>query len=191
MTFSTVALFFISSIGCGSQDFALKSNLLYDVTTTFNAGVEMRVAPRWTIDLSGNLNPWTFRDGARFKHWIVQPEARRWFCDAWAGSFLAMHLVGGQFNIGGMDTALRLPGTDFSSLRDRRYQGWMFGLGAGYGYAFVLDEHWNFELEGGIGWVYADYDTFRCVGCGKKIEENQGHHYFGPTKFAVSLVYLF
>mgnify|MGYP002524673449 CR=1 FL=1 len=183
--------FFSASLTCGSQTAAVKSNLLYDFTTTFNAGAEFRLAPKWTLDISGNLNPWTFSGNARVKHWLVQPEARYWFCDAWAGSFLAMHLVGGQFNAGGIDTSLKLPGTDFSSLRDRRYQGWLVGLGAGYGHAFVLDEHWNLELEGGIGWVYAGYDTFRCAGCGKKIEENRGHHYFGPTKFAVSLVYLF
>lgn len=183
--------FFSASLTCGSQTAAVKSNLLYDFTTTFNAGAEFRLAPKWTLDISGNLNPWTFSGNARVKHWLVQPEARYWFCDAWAGSFLAMHLVGGQFNAGGIDTSLKLPGTDFSSLRDRRYQGWLVGLGAGYGHAFVLDEHWNLELEGGIGWVYAGYDTFRCAGCGKKIEENQRHNYFGPTKFAVSLVYLF
>lgn len=35
------------------------------------------------------------------------------------------------------------------------------------------------------------YDKFRCVGCGKKLERDKSHHYVGPTKLAVNLVYVF
>ena len=40
------------------QDVAIKTNLLYDATRTVNAGIEVGLAPRWTIDLSGNYNAW-------------------------------------------------------------------------------------------------------------------------------------
>lgn len=179
------------SINCGSQNFAVKTNLLYDATATFNGGVEFRLAPKWTMDVSANLNPWTLKENRRIKHWLVQPEARWWFCDAWMGSFLAIHALGGQFNVGGWDIDMNVLGTDFRKIKDHRYQGWMAGAGLGYGYAWVLGKNWNFEIEGGIGWMYGNYDTFRCAGCGKKIDENTGRHYFGPTKFALSLVYLF
>ena len=39
---------------------AVKSNLLYDATTTMNLGIEFGLAPKWTLDISGNYNPWTF-----------------------------------------------------------------------------------------------------------------------------------
>ena len=40
-----------------AQKWGVKTNLLYDVTSTFNLGVEFGLAPRWTFALSGNYNP--------------------------------------------------------------------------------------------------------------------------------------
>ena len=65
------------------NDVALKTNLLYDATLTVNAGAEIAVAPRWSVDLSGNINAWTMSAGKRWKHWLVQPEARYWFAMPW------------------------------------------------------------------------------------------------------------
>ncbi len=187
-----LALTLLFSLGTAkAQEYAVKSNLLYDLTTTINAGVEVKLAPKWTVDLSGNLNAWTFKDNMKWKHLMLQPEARFWFCDAWAGHFIGIHAQGGQFNVGGIDSDLKIWGTDFSVLKDRRYQGWMAGLGLGYGYAWILNTHWNLEAEVGLGWTRCWYDTFRCAGCGKKIAENNIHDWFGPTKLSVSLVYLF
>ncbi len=173
------------------QKAAVKSNLLYDATATINLGVEAGLAPRWSIDLSGNYNGWTLSRGRRWKHWLVQPEARYWFCDRFAGHFIGAHLLGGQYNVGGIKTRLSMLGTDFSHLRDYRYQGWFAGAGVAYGYAWILGRHWNLEAELGFGYIYTKYDRFRCVGCGKKVAENRPHHYVGPTKAAINLVYLF
>lgn len=179
--------------GTGSlraQDFAVKSNLLYDLNTTVSAGAEYRIAPQWTVDLSGSLNAWTFSDDRKWKKWVLQPEARYWFCDAWAGHFVGVHAQGGQFNTGGVNSGIKMPGTDFSGLKDHRYQGWMAGLGLAYGYDWVLGRHWNLEAEIGLGWNHCWYDEFRCTGCGKKIATGE-HDWFGPTKLALSIVYLF
>ena len=73
--------------GLSAQDVALKTNLLYDATTTINLGAEAQIAPKWSLDLSGNFNGWTFSDGKRWKHWMVQPEARYWFCEPLGGHF--------------------------------------------------------------------------------------------------------
>lgn len=45
------------------------------------------------------------------KHWLVQPEARYWFCEAFNGHFLALHALAGQFNVADMDLGI------FPSLR--------------------------------------------------------------------------
>ena len=45
-----------------AQEVAVKTNLLYDATTTFNLGAEFCLAPKWTLDLSANYNPFTFSD---------------------------------------------------------------------------------------------------------------------------------
>jgi putative salt-induced outer membrane protein YdiY len=80
---------------------------------------------------------------------------------------------------------------DFSSLTDYRYEGWAVGAGIAYGYAFILNKHWNFELEIGAGYIYTENDKFECIECGKRLAEDVPFHYFGPTKAAINFVYLF
>ena len=174
-----------------AQTVAVKTNLLYDATATINAGIELGLAPKWTLDVSGNFNGWTMSHDRKWKHWLVQPEARYWFCDRFAGHFLGFHALGGQYNIGHLKNNIKFLGTDFSKLSDSRYQGWFIGAGIAYGYAWVLNKHWNLEGEIGIGYAYSRYDRYNCAGCGKKIEEDKDFHYFGPTKAAINLIYVF
>ena len=185
-----LGLFFSTGVRC--QKVAVKTNLLYDIPAlTANAGVEFGVAPHWTIDVSANYNGWTLSHGRRWKHWFLQPEARYWVCDRFAGHFLGTHLLGGQFNIGGVKNHIHFWGSDFSQIGERRYQGWMAGTGVAYGYAWILGKHWNLEGEIGLGWIFTRYDSYPCANCGKNLEHGKTHHYVGPTKAAVNLVYTF
>ncbi len=174
-----------------AQVFGIKTNLLSDAFMNINLGVEAALAPRWTLDAEAELNDWTLSHGRRWKHWAVQPEARYWFCDRFAGHFVGVHVHGGQYNMGGFNGWYNFLGTDARKLKDERYQGWFVGAGIAYGYAFVLGRHWNLTPEIGIGWSYTKYDTFDCEGCGHKSQENKHHNYFGPTRLAVNIVYLF
>lgn len=174
-----------------AQDVAVKTNLLADGILSPNLGLEIGLAPKWTVDVTGQFNAWTLSHDRRWKHWAVQPEARYWFCDRFAGHFIGVHAHGGQYNIGGFDGRLNLFGSDARKLKDTRYQGWFVGAGVAYGYAWILNRHWNLEAEIGIGYSYTRYDRFRCAGCGKQIESDKPHHYVGPTKAAVNLVYVF
>lgn len=173
-----------------AQDVAVKSNLLYDATLTANIGAEVALAPKWSADLSANLNAWDV-NGHLWKHWIVQPELRYWLCDRFAGHFFGAHLIAGQYNVGHLGTNFKFLGTDFSKLLDHRFQGWFGGVGIAYGYTWIFNRHWSMEAEIGIGWTYTRYDEFRCAGCGKKIESSRPHNYVGPTKTAVNLIYVF
>lgn len=170
---------------------ALKTNVASDAFANINLGGEVQVAPRWSLDLTGDVNFWKFSDGKRWKHWIALPEARYWFCDVGGGSFVAAHLIGGQYNIGHVDMDFKLLGTDFGKLKDNRFQGWMVGAGLGYGYDWILGRHWNLEAEIGLGWVYTRYDQYRCKGCGQAVTKDKPHNYFGVTKAAINIVYLF
>ena len=181
-----MSLLFISIRG---QNVAIKTNLLYDATASPNIGVEFKLAPRWSLDVSGNFNNWTIK-GHKWKHWLVQPEARYWFCDAFAKHFIGLHALGGQYNAGNLKNNIKFLGTDFSKLSHSRYQGWGAGAGLAYGYALPLSHHWNMEFEIGIGYVYLKYDIFECGNCGKKTG-SEHHNYFGPTKAAINLVYIF
>ncbi|MBO5655892.1 MAG: DUF3575 domain-containing protein [Rikenellaceae bacterium] len=173
-----------------AQDWAIKTNLLYDATATVNLGVEIGVAPKWTIDISGNLNAWSKNETTKWKHWLVQPEARYWFCDRFSRHFVGAHAVGAAFNFGSINNNLSFLGTDFSVLKNKRYQGYAYGGGVAYGFAFVLSKYINLELEAGLGYLYLDYDIFNCDSCGSRAGDG-GHHYFGPTKAAVNLVFVF
>lgn len=174
----------------GIKQIAIKNNLLYTATASLNLGVEVGLSQHWSFDLSGNFNAWSKNDSKKWKHWFIQPEARYWFCDIFSRHFLSAHLLAGAFNLGGLQNNISFLGTDFSLLSNTRYQGYAFGGGIGYGYAFMLNKHWNFELEGAIGYLFLDYERFKCAGCGKKIGEGN-HNYFGPTKMSVNLIYLF
>ena len=108
-----------------AQDMALKTNLLYDATTTINLGYEVALNHKTTLDIWMNYNPWTLgrkwvglyeqelntnsesasqRD-SKLKHLAIQPEIRFWTCEKFNGHFFGVHLHGGMFNVG----ALKLP----------------------------------------------------------------------------------
>ncbi len=174
-----------------SQDVALKTNVLYDATLSPNLGIEIGLAPRWTLDVSGNLNLWTVGNGHKWRHWLAQPEARYWFCERFAGHFIGIHGIAMQYNFGNLDMDFKFLGTDFRKLKDRRYEGWGFGAGVAYGYAWPLSRHWNIEAEIGIGWVWTRSDAYPCAECGTRLEKNRVHNYFGPTKLALNLEYVF
>ena len=174
-----------------AQDIAVKTNLLSDAFLSPNIGAEIGLAPRWTVDITGQMNAWKLSGDKQWGHWAVQPEVRYWFCDRFSGHFVGAHVHGGQYNIGGFDGHINFLGTDTRKLKDSRYQGWFVGAGVSYGYAWILSRHWNLEAEIGFGYSYTRYDRFRCAGCGKKVETDKPHHYVGPTKAAINLVYLF
>ena len=187
-----LAAMLCATVAARAQQVAVKSNLLYDIAAlTANAGVEVALAPSWPLDLSANYNGWTLSHERRWKHWLVQPEARYWFCDRFVGHFLGVHALGGQYNIGGVKNHISFLGSDFSKLSDRRYQGWFVGAGIAYGYAWILGRHWNLEAELGVGYIYTRYDSYPCASCGKKLAEDRPHRYVGPTKAAINLVYTF
>ena len=173
-----------------AQDVAIKTNLLYDATATVNLGVEVGLAPKWTLDVSGNLNAWNIDQNTKWRHWMAQPEARYWFCDRFSRHFLGFHALGGQYNIGGLQNNIKFLGTDFSKLSNNRFQGWGVGAGVAYGYAMILGKHWNLEFEVGVGYIYSAYDIFECTGCGRRVGQDN-NHYVGLTKAAINLVYLF
>lgn len=171
-----------------AQRVALKTNLLYDATATANLGVEVGLAPKWTLDVSGNLNAWNINKH-RMRHWLVQPEARYWLCERFQGHFFGLHLLAGQFNFGNLSDKLHPLG--LTGLSSKRYQGWMEGVGIAYGYSWILAKHWNIEAELGLGWIHSRSDVYPCAECGTKIESGVNHNYVGPTKLAVNLIYLF
>ncbi len=180
-----VAVIFICS-GVRAQEFALKTNLLYWSTTTPNIGAEISVSGYSTIQAFYGINPWKTGSGKSIRHWVVQPEYRYWFCGVFDGWFVGTHAMGGQFNW----NKVKLPFGMAPTLRDYRYEGWFVGGGITGGYQWVISKHWNFEASLGIGYDYIKYKKFKCGDCGEKLKS--GHtNYVGPTKAALSFLYIF
>lgn len=174
-----------------AQKAGIKTNLISDIVTSPNIGVEFRMAPKWTMDISGQVNFWNIHE-RRWRHWMVMPEARVWYCEAFQGSFWALHVLGGTYNVGNINSKIgEFLGSDFSQLKDHRFQGWAVGAGIGYGYDWILAKHWNLEFEIGLGWIYTRYDKYPCAVCGTVEEKDKPHNYFGPTKLSLAIEYIF
>ena len=160
--------------------FALKTNALYLATTTFNLGMEIGLSKKFTLDISGNYNPWEFSDNKKIKHWLVQPELRYWPCERFNGHFFGLHGHYAEFNVGGIKML---------DLDGKRYEGNLYGGGISYGYQWVLGNRWNIEASIGVGYAHIDYDKYRCEKCGTKIKDDS-KNYWGPTKASISLIYI-
>lgn len=173
-----------------AQDVALKTNLINDIALSPNIGVEVGLAPKWTLDMTAEMNLWKV-DGRSWKHLYFQPEARYWFCQRFSGHFIGFHALGGIYNFGKLNLPFNMLGSNLKELKDKRYQGWAVGAGVVYGYAWPLHKHWNIEAALGIGWLYTRFDSYPCQVCGTKIDRNKTHNYFGPTKLSVAVEYIF
>ncbi|MDE6810817.1 MAG: DUF3575 domain-containing protein [Muribaculaceae bacterium] len=187
---AAVGLIVWSGGAAQAQTVGLKTNLISDVALSPNVGIEIGLAPKWSLDISGQLNLWPIK-GHKWKHAYGQPEVRYWFCQRFAGHFIGLHGIGGAYSVGNLNIPVDILGLDFHNLKKNRYQGWAAGAGFAYGYAWPVHKHWNIEAEIGVGWVYTRFDKYPCTNCGKKIESDVVRNYVGPTKLAVNVEYLF
>ncbi len=158
-----------------AQEVALKTNGLYWATTTPNLGLEMAFNRKWTLDISGGYNPWTFSDDKKMRCWLVQPEARYWFCEKFEGHFVGVHFHGAQF---------------FGGFKEKRYDGYLAGGGITYGYDWILSPHWNLEAAVGIGYAKLWYKESPRIPCAK-CQVHERKDYVGVTKAAISIAYVF
>ena len=185
-----------------SQNLGIKTNLLYDATSTINLGVEFALADKLTLDISGNFNPWSFpqerinrlgvvveQHDAIMKHWMIQPELRWWLCEKFNGHFFGAHVHGGQFNVGGMSF---LPdGWGEKGVQTKRFDGWLTGVGLAYGYHWILSNRLSLEFSLGGGYAFLGYDKYTSVKKNARKDPNTYKmHYLGLTKVGVSVIFM-
>lgn len=159
---------------------AVKSNLLLDLTGSISLGAEIKTSERYSFDLSVSYNPWEFNVNRNWKHILVQPEMRYWLCEPFNGHFFGLHALYAHYNLTG------LPFSDY--MKNSRLQGDLYGVGLSYGYQWSLSKRWSIEGSFGIGYLHADYDRYACKTC-KDYIESESKNYFAPTKASVSLIY--
>jgi hypothetical protein len=154
------------------------------------------MAPRWTFELEGGYNPWTLdkQENLKAKHFLVTPEFRYWFCEAFQGHFIGIHGNYTQFNVSGINVpdVFFKPSEGGLFLNDLQYarsQGWAAGAGLNYGYAFPISRRWNMEFTLGLGFWYTDYDRFESRKCGL-FQEHVSKYAVGPTELGISFIYM-
>lgn len=163
-------------LSANAQRVALKTNALYWFVATPNLQLELKLAPRASVDFSAAYNPWTFKDNKALRFWLVQPEARYWFCEAFEGHFIGLHLHGAQYYHSGWS--------------DKIYDGYLAGGGISYGYDWILSPHWNIEATLGVGYArlwYKEMPDAPCIKC----FDNKHKNYWGVTRIGFTLSYLF
>lgn len=194
----TLAVLFLLAFAgnASAQKFAVKTNALYWGTSTPNIGLEVAMAPRWTFELEGGYNPWTLdkQENLKAKHFLVTPEFRYWFCEAFQGHFIGIHGNYTQFNVSGIhvpDVFFKPSdgGLFLNDLQYARSQGWAAGAGLNYGYACPISRRWNMEFTLGLGFWYTDYDRFESRKCGL-FQEHVSRYAVGPTELGISFIYM-
>jgi opacity protein-like surface antigen len=199
------------SISGFCQNVALKSNLLFDATTTINLGLEYALSDKLTLDVGLNYNPWVFPqkeidlsgkiieeyDG-KFKHFMLQPELRWWPCEKFNRHFVGVHAHYINYNIGGLSFLPDGWGDGWEDpkgvhhddgIQHKRFEGWGGGTGVSYGYHWLLSSRFSLEFTFGVGYTYLKYSKFDCAKCSKEISKSK-MHYFGPSKAGISVIFM-
>ena len=179
-------LFWMSCFVAHGQQMAVKTNLLYDATTSPNLGFEMKLGEKWTGQLVAGLNVWDINSSKnrKWRYVLVQPEMRYWLCEPFAGHFFGAHLLYTHYNAGNV----KLPFGLWSGLKNHRYQGDLGGIGVAYGYSWMIDNRWSVEASVGVGYGITHYKKYDCEHCGT-FYGTETKHLFMPTKLALSVVY--
>ncbi len=115
-----------------AQRLAVKVNALNWASTSFQAGVEGAVHPRWTVEATGAWQPWSFDRNRKFKNIHFRVEPRFWLWEAFNGHYFGVNMEFSQYNTGGMKAnpfVLMFP----NNMGDVRYEGIFFGPTVTYG----------------------------------------------------------
>lgn len=166
-----------------AQELAVKTNVLYWATGTMNLGMEVGLGKRVTFDVSGNYNPFEFKDDTYLKFWSVNPEFRFWFGEKFYGHFLGLGAMYAEYNMSG------IPYPGYSWAKDSRYEGWMTMVGLTYGYQWPIAKRWNMEAVVGVGYMYSKYDKYVKGDCGAFEGADKITMPF-PYKLGLTFIYL-
>jgi hypothetical protein len=173
-----------------SPKLVIKTNALYWLTTTPNLSVETALSDKLSLDIASNYNPWKFGKYARFQHFLIQPEIRYWLDKPMKGHYIGFHVHYLHVNVGLIDATIIGTPLNFhlSFLPKLRKHGDIYGMGFSYGYNWRLSKKWCLEGVASLGYAHMKYDTYTKQGY--KVPWKDYYNYVGPTKFAISFIYI-
>ena len=168
--------------------FAVKTNLLADLVTAVNLGVEVPLGEDFSVNAHFTFPWWTAGPyGNKYALQLLDAEGelRWWFAkgeERFEGHYVALQGSGGKFDLQW--------GRDIGC-----YQCYNWGVGLSYGYAMKLGKHLNMEFALTLGYLAIDYQHYvPSPDWSVLLRDNAKAgvlHYFGPTGLKVSLVYPF
>ena len=175
----------LATLQASAQRVTISNNLLYDAWLTPNLRVGVRVAPHWSVGVTGGYRPWPTDASVtrKWKHLLVSPEVRYWTDSVDVHHFFGVNLIYSHYNVGD----LKFPFGMYKSVRNERRQGDLGALGVFYGYSWPLGRWWNIEAAVGAAVGYTKYDRFECKHCGDKLGTEK--KWFVMPQAAINIVY--
>ena len=175
-----------------AQNFALRTNLLYDATLTPNLGAEIRLDSAWTAGLNIGVNAWDIdkQKNKKWRHLLISPNVR-WYHNNKGDSlvtrrvnYLEMDAIYSHFNVGNT----KIPFGLYDAVKNRRLQGDLVALGGKYGYSWILSRDWRIEAEAGLAVGYAWFKEYDCPHCGTFL--GNGDRIFLLPQLGINVVYI-
>ena len=164
--------------------FALKNNLLYDAILTPNLTFEVKLAKRWTLQVEGGFNPFPLDDTKehKWRHFLVDVEAKYWFCEAFHRDFIGVNVAYSHYNVA---KGWYPVGWIYPAVKQYRFQGDAVMAGVSYGWSFPVSKHVAFELEAGVDAGYTWYGKYECPHCGALVAQER--KWFAVPKAGVNI----
>lgn len=155
----------------------LGTNLLYWVALSWNAGIEYSLNNRSTLSLTGACAWWSrlshervyrWMDAELAYHYYLRPNKRH------SGFFIGAYAQTGSFEM---------------MFGKKNRKGETIAGGVSGGYRWLLNDRLALHVELGLGYAYTDYRYAVSMDNTLIRQGREYHHYIGPTRAAVSLVY--
>lgn len=162
---------------------AVSTNVLYDAVLVPNLGLEFNIYNNWTLSVNGMWAWWTVPD----IHWYWRVYGGEVAVKKYFGKQSVLRsMTGHHVGLYGQALSYDLSAGSFG----RMSPDLSIGGGVEYGYSFPVSNALNIDVSFGAGYLTGRYYDY---------VENEDHYvwratvdqrWFGPTKAAVSLVWL-
>lgn len=180
-----VALSFVlfSCHQASAQKFALSTNLVeWANFGTINADAGLSVAQHFSLHAGAKFNPWSFHTKSGMQIYNKQTTAyfgaRYWPWYVYSGWWIGARVRFMDFSETGV-------------LRPKLFEGKSLGAGVLFGYTWMIHEHFNIEIGGGLwGGRHLEYTRYRTP-ARRDILSSGPRNFAFVDELSVSLMYVF
>lgn len=163
---------------CNKLQFALKSNLLYDVILMPNLELEWLINNRWSVGVEGDVAWWKPSFTHVYRLAVFSSEVRYHISPRapWHGMYVGLFGGGGYYQ-------LENGGDGYHG------EGGMGGLS--FGYMWPIGRHFSCEAGIGAGYMYTRYRVYQNRDGHKLYIRTKSLNYFGPLELKFSIAWRF